>query len=117
MSVETDFVTAILADAGITALIDDRLEPVRIPDDATLPAMSYRLISSVPIGSGNPRCERARIQLDLTAATYTSLKGLRDAVKSFVAGQNAYWCSEATDDWSEPPSDKYHQPLDIFVGF
>jgi hypothetical protein len=113
MSVETDFFAAITGDAGINPLIGTRLYPVRLPDDVTLPAAAYWVVSTMPIGSGG--CKQSRVQLDLYATTYNGVKAIRDAVIAFVDGQNQYWYSVAADAWLEPPEDKYHQPIDLFV--
>ena len=47
MTVESDLVALLRADAGVAALVSDRIWPNRMPDDAQLPGIVYLVTSTV----------------------------------------------------------------------
>jgi len=46
MSFESDFRTFVLADPGILEAVEDRMYPVNLPQNPTLPALTYERIST-----------------------------------------------------------------------
>lgn len=76
-------------DAGVAALVSTRVYPRMIPQDASLPACAYQLISNVPEHSHSPgRSDfwRARYQITCTALTYDGASDLAEAVTQALDG-------------------------------
>lgn len=115
MTVLTDLVTALEADAGVSAAVGSRIYPAPAPNTATMPYLVYQEISVVPVGTGAPRCEEARVQLDGYAESYATMKGIRDALVSFAVDQGRRYV--VASDLSEFEGDRvvYHQPVDVFI--
>lgn len=113
MSVETDFYSAVTGDATLTALLGTRVYPAILPDNATLPALVYSVISQVPIGSGG--CESTRVQVDCYAATYlTGVKAVRDGLVT-LANATGNWTHVAGPDFYEDELSVYRQVVDIII--
>lgn len=113
MSVETDFYSAVTGDATMTALVGTRVYPAILPDNATLPALVYSVISQAPIGSGG--CESTRVQVDCYAATYlTGVKALRDGLLA-LAQATGNWTHVAGPDFWEDELNIYRQVVDIII--
>ena len=87
-SIEQALVAEILAESTITAIIADRIYPLLIPQDVTLPAIAYQVISG-PVSyhhDGPDRYTIKRIQLTCQAQTYAAVKALVDAIKAHLSG-------------------------------
>lgn len=91
---EAELTTAILADGGISALIDTRLYPAILPQNPTYPALTYFLVSNgrqaTYTGAG---LKHPRYQFDAFAETYGAAAELIDAVKQFMPTTSATWGS------------------------
>jgi len=80
----------LVANAGVLALLSTRIYPLVVPQDASMPALAYQRISSVPVRShsGFASLTRTRMQITCEAATYASAKAVavavRRAVESYV---------------------------------
>src|SRR6185295_13120208 len=81
--VEEALHTRLLAVAGVTALIGDRVHPVPLPQNVTYPAVSYQLISrnrETAFGV-DPLLATSRIQVNAWASTYTAVKALAEQIR------------------------------------
>lgn len=119
MSVETDFYSAVTGDATLAALVGTRVYPAILPDNATLPAMVYSVISQVPIGSGG--CESTRVQVDCYAAKYytdasgiTGIKSLRDGLLA-LAQATGNWTHTGGPDFYDDELNIYRQVVDLII--
>lgn len=58
--------------AALTALVSDRINPLRIPQGSAFPAIAYSLVSIVPTPtkSGHSRTDWGRVQVSIFAPTY-----------------------------------------------
>lgn len=113
MSVETDFYSAVTGDATLAALVGTRVYPAILPDNATLPALVYSVISQVPIGSGG--CESTRVQVDCYAATYlTGVKALRDGLLA-LANATGNWTHTGGPDFWDDELNIYRQVVDLII--
>ena len=112
MSVESDTYSAITGDGTISALIATRLYPLTLPDNVTYPAMSYLTISGVPIGSGG--CTSTRIQVDSHAASYATVKGMRDGLVA-LANATSAWTFTNGPDFFEEEQGIYRQVVDLVI--
>lgn len=70
--------------AALTALISTRLNPVRIPQESSFPAVSYQLVSEVPnpTKSGHSRTEFARVQINAYGVTLASAESVASAIRT-----------------------------------
>lgn len=115
MTVVTDLVTALEADAGLSALVGARVYPLLAPNDATYPLVVYQVVSEVPVGSGSPRCEDVRVQLSAYGTSYASMAAVKNALKNFAV-TNGYRYVVAGDMVEfEGDENFFHQPVDIFI--
>jgi hypothetical protein len=70
--------------AGISALIGTRAYPLQLPQQPTLPALTYTRISNERVSAmgADATVARARIQLSAWGATFTSAKTLAKQILS-----------------------------------
>lgn len=76
------------AHTGVTAIVADRIYPLRLPDEVILPAIAYRKISCTRTAShsGNSKLASARFQIDCYSEDYLSAKQLAYAVIEALHG-------------------------------
>lgn len=98
----------------VKRMVENRIYPQRIPPNATLPALSYLLVSSIPIGSTSniSTCYWSRIQLGIWAKSYQEIKELRDAIL-FQVKNNSRFTWQINSDTYEDESELYGQPIDF----
>jgi hypothetical protein len=81
MLIELCFATALSSDAGVKAICGPRIYPLRMPNNPTLPAIEYSIItgSSTPtFDSGGPN--KRRVEVNCFGDTYSDAVTLRKAV-------------------------------------
>lgn len=113
--------TAILALPAVAALIGTRCYPVTLPQGATLPALTYAVISGVGESDtqSGPGVQRRRIQFDCWAATYGEACSLADALtagasaKANVLGLVSFL--DNTVDQYEPETQRWRRIVDMLV--
>jgi hypothetical protein len=86
--VEEAIIARLLGDAGVLALVSNRVFPVSRPQASTLPAVTVTRISGAPImdDGGEAGLLDARIQIDCWGETYSSAKLLARAVLTSLSG-------------------------------
>ena len=97
-----------------------RIYPVYLPQDPTLPAMSYQRISSQPHVSMGGFCnlDNPRIQIDCWATSYSAVKELSEAVRDAMMSALAFRALEISDqDLFEPELEIYRVSLDFSCWF
>jgi hypothetical protein len=112
---ESTIRTAALADAGVAALIGDRLYDQRVPESkpVTTPYVVMRVISAVPLNTidSTPGVDDTRMQFDIIDTTKAGAKAVHSALRIPLANLGYELLSmdgldEATDrrriisDWS-----------------
>lgn len=94
MSIETNLYTALTADADIKRIVNTRIYPVVMPQDVTLPAVSYQRMSANPLNTldGYAGMKNAHVVINAWARTYDEAKELSghihtamDSVRTFRA--------------------------------
>lgn len=115
MTTLTNFVAAMEADAGISALVGDRIYPAPAPDAAAMPFITYQVISEIVTGSGAQPCEEMRIQVTPTDTSYATMKALSAAVKTFALTNGHRYSAGADLIDIEAGTRLYYQPVDVFV--
>lgn len=92
---------ALRNDAAVDALIDERVYPLVIPQDATRPAIAYQQISGpVTYSHSGPTLESVRFQLTLEGRTYGEAVQLATAVRSALE-RNGWMQANAQDGYAQ----------------
>lgn len=134
--IEEDLVHWLRSRDEVADLVGDRIYPLRAPQGAALPYLTYQVISGLrvrnltdgPCGMGNPR-----LQLDCWAATYAGVRALAEAVRGtkaetqldgYTGTMNGTWVGyaevrELTDLYEEPvhadDGGAYRATLDVLL--
>lgn len=71
----------------IAALVSDRIDPVRLPINQAMPAITFRIVG----GSSEPTLEtsglqRVRLEIDCFGKSYLAAAKVRQAVRKFLNG-------------------------------
>jgi hypothetical protein len=120
MSFVTDLRSSLVADAGVSAIVSNRVYPVKYPLETTYPAIHYFVVSDVPVFStdGTEDGFRARVQFSLRAKTYFegtgSLDALRTAVRTWARGRTDITLNWASEIY-EIEAKVYHLPVDVIL--
>lgn len=89
MSFEVGLVSLFNSNLRTTTLLAERIYPVLLPQDAALPAMSYTVISDLPIYShhGPVGIRLARVQVDIwSLVSYEEAATIAEAVDMALSG-------------------------------
>lgn len=88
MSVETELRARLIADATVNGLVGTRIYPEVLPQNPTLPAITYQDISmtSVQNLAGAAGMLMRRVQIDSFAATRVGVVALADAIRASLDG-------------------------------
>lgn len=127
MSIASDIRTFLLADATLGGLVGTRVYPVKLPQDPTVPAMTYQWISGERhhAASGAVGLASPRIQFDCWAKTYLEAESMLEALRKRLDGfsgtagaskiQGAFF--ETERDSYEDASRLYGRSADFFVWY
>lgn len=90
ITIEEGLKTYLTGYAGLTSLISTRVHPMRIPQGATIPCLTYQRISTPRIkthdSSGSSGTAYPRFQFDAWATTYAGAKAITDQVRAALNG-------------------------------
>lgn len=118
--------TQLTTHAGLAALIGSRVHPGQLPQRSTLPALTYRRVTTLRVatrdGDGKAKLARPRFQFDCWAATYATAREvatqLIDALTALPQDSDprvdVALASNDFDDY-EPDPERYRVILDAFV--
>lgn len=85
MRAEKVVYTLLSGTAPVTALIDAKVYPGRIPQNTVMPAVSYELVSGIEIAPINAQAGgvllRSRVQVTVLAKTYSEVKAIHEAIR------------------------------------
>ena len=86
MSIEAGLVTHLLADGPVAALVAARVDPIKLPQSPTYPAITYEIISDIPHRSldGDSDLEAVRVRIHCWAETYAVAVDLAGKVRTAV---------------------------------
>lgn len=81
-------IPAMLDDATILALIGNRLSLERLPQNSTMPACVYQIITNSPVPNvafqNGLQLTRARVQINPLALTVAGIVAIHDAIKALM---------------------------------
>lgn len=88
MSFESALYNHLAADSGIAALVSTRIYQEVGPTSATMPYITWQIISDVPEGHMTAECGIARkvVQFDLFASTDSACNALEDELRNSIDG-------------------------------
>ena len=87
MSIETQLVARLKANANLVALVVDRIYPLTAPQNVVKPYITYQIINELGMQcmSGNTYQEDVRVQIDCWSLSYGQVISIKDEVKSSIA--------------------------------
>lgn len=91
MSFESALYNHLISDASLSALVSTRIYQEVAPTSATLPYMTWQIISDVPTGHIGAESGIARkvVQFDIFAATDLACNALEDELRNTIDGKSA----------------------------
>lgn len=123
MSIAVDLRNALVLDATVAASVGTRVYPGRLPQGATMPAITYNRISTVRDAShSGAGLAWARFQLDCWAETYGAADTLATAVIALFHAKRGRMAGQATlvdndvDD-KDPDANLYRRIVDVLIYF
>ena len=128
MSIESALYDRLTNDSGVSAEVDDRIYPTDLPQDPTMPALVYQIISHVPVHSldtGPANARTIRIQVTAYADTRRKLTDVREAVVAALDGWRDQNQSPRIDrcQWQDgsdtrvPQTSRYRDDLDFMLHY
>lgn len=85
MRAEKVIYTLLTGSAEVSALVGSKVYPGRIPQNTTMPAIAYELVSGVDIVPINAQAGgvilRSRVQVSVLARTYAQVKTIQEAIR------------------------------------
>jgi len=129
MLIEEALFAHLKAHAGLSALIGTRIYPLVLPQNPTLPAITYQKISRVgerAMSSPTPRVARARFQISCWGTSYASVKDVAEQVKAalqdysgLMGGSGGVQVLDVNvaneQDIYEPDTGIYHLSVDVMI--
>ena len=100
---EVDVYALLKNNAGVKALVNERVYPLVAPQNAQKPFIVYRVISGLKIQCMGGEIFRGdyRMQLDCYGLTYSSVKSIGQAVKSCLVGFMSSSDIDMMDDYDD----------------
>lgn len=95
-----------------------KVYPAQLPQQATLPAITYTRISTVPVqhrGSAKPTFSRPRFQIDCWADSYTGASNLRVTVRTAMGAFSNVSLLQDDRDIVEAAVGRWRASLDYFI--
>lgn len=110
----------LLGQPALAALLGERMYPVTLPQGATLPAVTYSLISGTTEGDSQdgPGVSRRRYQFDCWAETYSAATVVATALATAVSGTSRIGQASFIDnevDSYEPETQRWRRIVDVMV--
>jgi hypothetical protein len=118
MTIADDIYSLLTNDAGVSALVSTRVYPMSLPQDGTLPAITYTQVSDNPqVNLDGENALRAnRYQFDCFSTTYTGAHALGEALKTAMETATAFTSirESMTDLYNNDPA-QYRVSMDFSI--
>lgn len=84
--IQETLLTILLDDSYVTNVVGQRIYPLRMPQNASLPAVVYQRIGVDPVSSlsGDSYLDRARIQITCWALSYSAAVNLANKIRQSI---------------------------------
>ena len=92
MTLSANIYTTLTNDVGVSGFVGARVYPMDLPQNATLPAITYTEVSNVPLNnlSGENVTQNSRYQFDCFASTFDSAEALGVLLKTAMESATLY---------------------------
>lgn len=120
MTIADDIYTTLTGDAGVSALVSTRVYPMDMPQNATLPALTYTRVSETPLVNldGENATRNSRYQVDCFASTYTGAQALAEAVKAAMVTNSLFGVvRENQNDLYSAEPDRFRVQMDFSIWY
>ena len=85
MRAERVIYTLLTGSSAVTDLVEAKIYPGRIPQNITMPAISYEMVSGMEMAPINAQAGgvllRSRVQVNVLARTYEEVKTIQEAIR------------------------------------
>lgn len=118
MTIGEDVYSELSGDAGLTALVGTRIYPQWLPQDTTLPAVTFAQVSENPQNTigGELALKNHQYQFDVFASSYSSAQAVAAALNTAVAGASAFEAYRLTQqDLYEPQTEVHRVSVDFSI--
>lgn len=126
MSIEEALYAKLTSAANLTELVSNRVYPVKLPQNPTLPAITYQRVSTSRYhthDTGFSGLARPRFQFDCYASSYLGAKNLLEALRATLEGFSGYVgttriqgaLSQNETDFYEDVSGLYRRSIDFMI--
>lgn len=123
---EAELSTKLLATAGVTGLVGQRVNWKRRPQGSTLPAIVLHVISRIPdvTHGGRSGLLMSRVQVECLGATFGAAKAVARAVEDAITAQtftqgavrfDAILIDSERDDTSDETTPLFRTSLDLMI--
>ena len=106
--------------ASLTTLVSNRIYPIMMPQDPTLPAITYQRISNNPQWAMGGACglDNPRMQIDCWTTSFAASKALGDALRKAMAMPGTFNAIQLNDqDIYEVDTEIYRVSMDYSCWF
>ena len=121
MSFSTDLYTRLSSHAGLSALVGDRIYPLRLPQNPTLPAVVYQRISGQRLQNLDRNTDgpqRIRVQLTAWAEDVDTANSVAEQVRLAMEASTGWRALHALDvEQYEPDTGLYSVVADYQVHY
>lgn len=117
MSFQADFYAWLDAQAGVTAIVGDRIYPLRLPQEVVYPAIRFERDGDAESldFAGQGGLHRTEIQLDALAETHAAAVDLAAAVRTALLNfRGAMGSTFVTHTQIETTFDTWEESLDVY---
>jgi hypothetical protein len=105
---------------ALTAIVSDRIYPMMMPQDPTLPAITYQRISNSPVNTlgGFSSLDNPHIQFDCWTTSYSAAKALGDKLRKALSSATTFNALQMSDqDLYEADTEIYRVSMDFSCWF
>jgi len=115
MTLQTDLVSFVQSHPALTPLQSDRFYPITLPQEPTLPASTYLMVSAAPrYGHDNEKqFNPQRIQFDFFAASYLEVHALAEAMSNALRNYPVTVFQDNRQDIPEPELSRFRITMDF----
>lgn len=92
--VRTNLFQKLATNPGVKAIVNDRIYPVKLPEGAQIPAISYQLVDGVSLSQshGEPSAGSSDLyQVNCWGSTVAEAVQVKEAAQLALDGQNGEW--------------------------
>ena len=116
MNIQETIYEHLTTNAGVAAIVAARVYPVRLPQEPTLPALTYfRVSGPVEYTRDGVSLTQSRFQISCWAAGYAAVIALASAVRSAMGIFPKVSFLENQPEMFEPETSVYHIPVDVMI--